>query len=86
MEIFCGYIFFHLQSIYGLEIILYVFRRSPGEGKGYSLQYSGLENFMDCIVRGVAKSRTRLSDLNFLILRERVACLPVSQISAVTLL
>ena len=22
--------------------------RSPGEGKGYSLQYSGLENSMDC--------------------------------------
>ena len=32
--------------------------RSPGEGKGYSLQYSGLENFMDCIIHGVAKSRT----------------------------
>ena len=24
------------------------FRRSPGEGKGYPLQYSGLENSMDC--------------------------------------
>ena len=32
--------------------------RSPGEGKGYPLQDSGLENFMDCIVHGVAKSRT----------------------------
>ena len=32
--------------------------RSPGEGKGYPLQYSGLENFMDCIVHGVTKSRT----------------------------
>ena len=29
---------------------------------GYPLQYSGLENAMDCIVHGVAKSRTRLSD------------------------
>ena len=28
----------------------------PGEGKGYPLQYSGLENSMDCIVHGVAKS------------------------------
>ena len=28
--------------------------RSPGEGKGYPLQYSGLENSMDCIVHGVA--------------------------------
>ena len=37
---------------------------SPGEGKGYLLQYSGLENSMDCIVHGVAKSRTRLSDLH----------------------
>ena len=32
--------------------------RSPGEGKGYLLQYSGLENSMDCIVHGVTKSRT----------------------------
>ena len=32
------------------------------EGKGYPLQYSGLENSMDCIVHGVTKSQTRLSD------------------------
>ena len=32
--------------------------RFPGEGKGYPLQYSGLENSMDCIVHGVAKSQT----------------------------
>ena len=32
--------------------------RSPGEGKQYPLQYSGLENSMDCIVHGVAKSDT----------------------------
>ena len=31
---------------------------TSGEGKGYSLQYSGLENFMVCIVLGVAKSWT----------------------------
>ena len=31
--------------------------RSPGEGKG-PLLYSGLENSMDRIVHGVAKSRT----------------------------
>ena len=30
--------------------------RSPGEGNGNSLQYSGLENSMDFIVHGVAKS------------------------------
>ena len=28
--------------------------RSPGEGKGYPLQYSGLENSMECIVHGAA--------------------------------
>ena len=32
--------------------------RSPGEGKGYPLQYSGLENSMDCGVYGVAKNWT----------------------------
>ena len=32
--------------------------RSPGEGNGYPLQYSGLENSIDCIVHRVAKSRT----------------------------
>ena len=39
--------------------------RPPGEGKGYSLQYSVLENSMNCIVHGVAKSQTRLSDFHF---------------------
>ena len=39
--------------------------RSPGEGKGYPLQCSGLENSMDYIVHGVGKSRVRLSDFNF---------------------
>ena len=37
---------------------------SPGEGKGYPLQYSGLENPMDT-VHGVAKSRTRQRDFHF---------------------
>ena len=36
--------------------------RSAREGKGYPLQYSGLENSMNCIVHGVKKSCTRLSD------------------------
>ena len=39
--------------------------RSPGEGKGYPLQYADLENSMDCIVHGVAKSWTRLGDFHF---------------------
>ena len=40
--------------------------RSPGEGKGYPLQHSDLENSMDFIVHGVAKSQTGLSNFHFL--------------------
>ena len=47
-----------LGSIPGLE-------RSPGERKGYPLQYSGLENLMNCTVHGIAKSRTQLRDFHF---------------------
>ena len=47
-----------MQSIPGLE-------RSSGERKGSPFQYSGLENSVDCIVHGVVKSRTRLSDFHF---------------------
>ena len=47
-----------LALIPGLE-------RSCGEGKGYPLPYSGLENSVDCIVHGVTKSRTQLSDFHF---------------------
>ena len=32
--------------------------RSPGEGKGYPLQYSGLDSSTDCIVHGVTKNPT----------------------------
>ena len=44
-----------------------VLRRSPGEGNGNTLQYSGLRNPMDrgawwAIVYGVAKSQTHLSE------------------------
>ena len=38
--------------------------KSPGERKGYPLQYSGLENSMECKVHGVAKSRTQPSNLH----------------------
>lgn len=47
----------HTRSIPG-------FGRSSGEGKGYSLQY--LACSMDCILHGVAKSRTRLSDFQLM--------------------
>ena len=40
--------------------------RSPGEGKDYPLQYSGLENSMHCIVHGVTKSWTQLRDFHSL--------------------
>ena len=46
-----------LSSIPGLG-------RSSWEGKVYPLQYSGLENSMDCIVHGVAKCQTQLSDFH----------------------
>ena len=44
-----------LGSILGLG-------RSPGEGNGYPLQYSGLENSMDCIVHGVTESQKMKSN------------------------
>ena len=47
-----------LDSIPGLG-------RSPGEGKGYPLQYSRLENSMDCLVHGFTKSQTQLSNFLF---------------------
>ena len=39
--------------------------RCHGEGKDYPLQYSGLENSMDCMVHGVTKSQTQLSAFHF---------------------
>ena len=47
-----------LGSIPGLGI-------SPGEGKSYPLQYSGLKNSMDYIVHGVTESWTWLSNCHF---------------------
>ena len=46
--------------------------RSPGDGKGYPLQYSGLENSMDCKVHGVAESQTRLDDFHFASERKKI--------------
>ena len=39
--------------------------RSPGEGKGYPLQYSGLENSMDCMVHGGRKESDTTNDSHF---------------------
>ena len=41
------------------------FGKIPWRRKGYPLQPSGLENSVDCIVHGVAKSWTQLSDFPF---------------------
>ena len=46
----------HLGSLPGLG-------RSPGEGNGYTLQYSGLENSIDCVVQEVTKSRITTEQL-----------------------
>ena len=54
--------------------------RSPGEGKGYPLQYSGLENPMDCIVHWVTELDTteRLSlSLAFITHFNRQAGIPI---------
>ena len=57
--------------------------RSPGGGNGYPLQYSGLENSMDCIVRGVTKIQIRLSDFHFhfslFLVAQTVKSLPTMQ-------
>ena len=52
--------------------------RSPGEGKGYPLQYSGLENSMDCIAHGVPKRQTQLSDFHFTPLFSGLSVFPLS--------
>ena len=39
--------------------------KSPGEVRGYPLQYSGLENPIDCLAHGITKSWTRLSVFHF---------------------
>ena len=36
------------------------------KGKGYPLQYFGLENSMDFIDHGIAKSQTQLSNFHFI--------------------
>ena len=56
-----------LGSIPGLE-------RFPGEGKGYPLQCSALENSMDFTVHGIAKSWTRLSDFHFTYIQSGTQC------------
>ena len=60
-------------------------RRSPGDGKGCPLQHSGLEHSMDCIVHGVTKGRTQLSNFRFHFLPEILIPLLVSYGTCYTL-
>ena len=70
----------YLDSIPGLG-------RSPGEGKRYPLQYSGLENSMGCTVHGVTKSWTWLSNFHFLHFHSLYLCFhPSLQIGSVPFL
>ena len=54
------------ESAYSVEDLGLIpgLERSPGKGKGYPLQYSGLEYSKDCIVHGVTKSQTWLSNFH----------------------
>ena len=54
------------------------------EGKGYPLQYSGLENSMDYTVHGLTKSWTGLSDFHFHF-QQRITCLSPWSLSVITL-
>ena len=62
----CSHIASHSACSVGDLGSIHELGRSPWEGKGYPLQYSDLENSMDCRVHGVAKSQTWLSELHFL--------------------
>ena len=61
----------HSGSIPGLG-------RFSGEGKGYPHQYCGLENSVDCIVHGITKSWTWLSDFHWyfraMLIKSKRAC------------
>ena len=78
--LFCSYFNFFISSLWGFPDssvgknftcnagdlgLIPGLGRSPGEGKGYPLQYSGLEKSMVCIVYGVTKSQTWLGDFHF---------------------
>ena len=58
-----------------------VWAELPGERKGYSLPYCGLENSMGCVVHGISKSQTWLSDFHYL----RHGCMYTDRTSRVAL-
>ena len=53
------------QLVKNLPAMQETWVQSPGEGKGYPLQYYALENSMDYIVHGVTKSQTQLNNFDF---------------------
>ena len=55
--------------------------RSPGEGKGYPLQYSGRENSADCIVHGVPESDMTEQLMAFTFLAGQLPLLVVGRMS-----
>ena len=81
----CSWASFMAQLVKNLPPMLRP-RCYPWVGKipweGYALQYSGLENTMECIVHGVTKSRTQLSDFHSLnrenLVSQRVKNLPAT--------
>ena len=60
--------------------------RSPGEGKGYPLQYSGLENSMDRTVHGVAKSQTERNNFHLVVTSAGVCTLADQEASLIHIL
>ena len=60
--------------------------RSPGEGKGYPLWYSALENSMDCIVQGVTKSQIWLRNFHFSRLMNQTLMIETPEIPLIPIL
>ena len=48
----------NLPAMWETWVRFLVWEDMPGEGTGYPLQYSVLENSMNCIVHGISKSQT----------------------------
>ena len=71
---FGGFILFVHAFIYILLGSVPGLGSYPGEGKGYPLQYSGLENSMDHIDHGVTNSWTQLSAFHILETRKMFTC------------
>ena len=65
VSVYCGSVGKESTCNTGDLSLIPVLGGSPRKGKGYPLQYSGLENSLDCIVHGVTMSQTQLNDFHF---------------------